>query len=500
MPVFGNNIQSPYDLSSPQEPKKKQTGTGFTNLQTMLNKNSGSQLGQTIGNGISGAASDVKSKLGDEQAQYGQQLGQAQSQFDPNKRDQLINQAGTSGQPDDETSKTFEKYRSGDLGAPDLSSGLKGYGDLSSKVADVAQQGKDVESQAGRYNLLQRYASGGKQYTAGQKRLDSMLLGRGGSDDLQQARLATGGIGTQLQQAQQGAQAQYGQATGQAKQFAADTEAKLAGATGAVDTDVDFANKQKALQDRYNQINQGLGQRPDDNYEEAHPGSQATFDKQQQAAAEELGIAGDYTYGMTGGQLAQFVYLHPEKMATASQFATPEQNAKMQALLKLSGKDINQSNWGTSAGNEASGAFSVSKDALAKELATRKAGEGDATKRENDAIASTTDWERQATEQIGRDEQQAANEYQATNPPPTQMLTDGEGGTYPNPQYQEQMTEYNKQLDQVKAGAAPTNYNFRLNRAQLPGYLQPTKQAQQAALEAKLAAYRGATLGKKIGG
>ena len=481
--------------------RKQKTGTGFVNLQKMMGASSGQKLGQTVAGGITGGAEQVKSQLGQEKEQYGQKLGEASSVFDASKRDAAIKSANESGTVNDEQSKAFEGYRAGKLGAQELSGGLQGYGDLSSKASDVVQQGKDVGSQAGRYNLLQRYASGGKQYGAGAKRLDAMLMGQGGgAQALQQARMSTSGVGSQLQQAQEGAQAQYGVAAGKAKQFGEETEAQLGGATSAVDKEVDFPAKQKALQEKYAQIQSLKDQRPDDAYESTHQGSQAAYDKAQQSGAEQLGIAGDYTYGMAGSQLADYASLDPNQMQNASQFASKEQNARMNALMKLSGKDAGQSNWGTAQGGEAEGALKVGKGALAAKLADLKGKESESFAKQTSDLASTENWGNQVRAMYDQGDAQAKAAFMAdteNNPVPQQMIGGDEfNPPQVNPQYEAQMADYNARANAAGANLTAGNA-WKDTRAGFNASMEDRRRSIAEAKAAALAAYRGNTFGSK---
>jgi hypothetical protein len=367
--------QSPQVQPGVDPNARKKTGTGFVNLQKMIGANSGQRLGQAVAGGITSGAAQVKSQLGEQKEQFGQKLGEASSAFDTSKRDEAIKNAGTAPTSEDQ-SKSFEKYRSGQLGAPDLSNGLQGYNDLSSKAADVTQQGKDAESQAGRYNLLQRHASGGKQYGAGAKRLDAMLLGQGGgAQELQKARMATAGVGQQLKQAQEGAQAQYGVAAGQAKQFGEDTNKMLGGAQEEVSKAVDFPARQAAAQAEYAKT-------------QAEIQRAAASGEIDPEVAAKLGLTeGMDLYNLNPAELTN--KMQASKMTSASQYSTPEQAARMAALMKLSGQDVNQSNWGVGQGGEAAAEAAKSQADLlsgSKELMAAKAAEY--TKGRNEDVLS----------------------------------------------------------------------------------------------------------------
>lgn len=359
MPIFGNNNNSQFNTENPTAPKKKKTGSGFTNLQKIIGASSGQRMGQAIGQGVTGQAAGFKSQLEQEQQQFGQKLGEAQSTFDPAKRDQIISGAGTSGEPTEEQTNTFKKYLSGQLGADNLSGGLQGFGKLAGQASDLTQQAKDLTSQGGRYNLLQRYVSGGKAYNPGAKRLDAMVLGQGGAKELQQARTGLGSVPMELKQAQDAAQAQYGVAAGKVKDFAKQTGELLDTNIRDVDTAVDFKNKKAAVESLY-------GKSQDD--------IKKMFESGQidQATADLIGLGQDqYLYDLDPLQLQQTLSLDPSKTQFASQFATKEQDARMRALSKLAGKDTTA--WGgPDTAGQATSAITADKEKLKQLLAGKE--------------------------------------------------------------------------------------------------------------------------------
>ena len=427
MPTFGNNIKNPYStknphdpekgnkkeevvkmadggvIGNPVEPRRQQTGTGFTNLQKFMGASSGQKLGEQVGGAITSQAQGLQSDINKQSEDYQKGLGQQTSVFDPNARDKTLQDVESGKDISDEQSKQFETYRGGKLADEGFAGGLKGYGDLSSKAQDIEQQGKDVESQSGRYGLLQRYASGGKQYTAGGKRLDAMLMGQGGSQALQQARLATSGLGQQVQKAQTGAQEQYGQAVNQAAQFGKQTQDILAAKEADIYKAVDFPAKQAALKQQYADLQAGLGNRPSDSEAAAAKIAtgkdiQAEWDAKHAAAGQALGLSGQYMYGMSQAEMQNMLasVYDPTKMQTASQFADASQNAKMAALAKLSGQDLSQMNWGdTSKAGQASQALNTeaAKAGLASALASKKAAlENPINQTADQGVQGNQDW------------------------------------------------------------------------------------------------------------
>lgn len=200
---------------------QRQQGTGFTNINKILNAGSGAgqQLGNAIGAGVSNQAQGFSNNLSQAQNNFNTQAGQ--NTYGANDQSNVTNtinsiigpgstqqSALTAGQ--NANAQQFQNYINGQYNGPTQ---LGSTQQLQNQAMNVQQLGQATQSQGGQQGLLQQFAGKG-QYTAGEQGLDSALLGIQGQQGLQQARSATTGIQQQLgnatTQAQQAAQTAQG--------------------------------------------------------------------------------------------------------------------------------------------------------------------------------------------------------------------------------------------------------------------------------------------------
>ncbi len=223
-------------------PAKPKTGTGFTNIGRIVNANQGNKLGSTISGNIQNQASQVKQGIQGAQSQF-------QQQSQANRLDSAENQQKVQSVLQDPTKATdqdvqaFSQYRSGQYGGPTT---LPNADQLRAQAEAAKSMGQATGSMGGRQALLQRYA-GTPQYNAGQQRLDSVLLGQTGANDLRQARRATTGLTGALQSGEQAAAAQAQELQGRAQAFGQDVNAQLESKYNPMSSDLDA--KVKAAQD-----------------------------------------------------------------------------------------------------------------------------------------------------------------------------------------------------------------------------------------------------------
>ncbi len=224
------------------QPAKPKTGTGFTNIGRIVNANQGNKLGSTISGNIQNQASQVKQGIQGAQSQF-------QQQAQANRLDSAENQQKVQSVLQDPTKATdqdvqaFSQFRSGQYGGP---TGLQNADQLRAQAEAAKAMGQATGSMGGRQALLQRYA-GTPQYNAGQQRLDSVLLGQTGANDLRQARRATTGLTGALQSGEQAAAAQAQELQGRAQAFGQDVNAQLESKYNPMSSDLDA--RVKAAQD-----------------------------------------------------------------------------------------------------------------------------------------------------------------------------------------------------------------------------------------------------------
>lgn len=222
----------------PQNRPQSMAGTGFTNLQRYLQANKANILGQAIAGRVQEAGTAARGAI----TQAGQKFGE-QAETERQRLGQVGQQAGQLLQkPEAATEEETQKFQRV-LGAESLGpSGVQDAEALRSQAEQAQALGRAGGTQQGRFGLLQRYVGGGRgQYGLGQQRLDQMLLGQTGQQQLRTARGATIGLGQQAQQQIGGAEAQAQELRGQAKQLAESTLGKL----GEQATAYDVAMQQK---------------------------------------------------------------------------------------------------------------------------------------------------------------------------------------------------------------------------------------------------------------
>lgn len=205
-------------LPSPQ----RKTGTGFTNLQRILDANKNNKLASTIGSGVSGTANQARQGLEQGTQDFQTQVGAQKLNTDENTsayRGMLANPTGaqpggmaplpamsvegsappviggkggaiaapvsSSIAPDPQR---FQKLMAGGYAGP---TDLNNSAQLKAQAEEAQALGKNISSPGNKFGLLQRYF-GTPTYTRGQQGLDSLLIGK--APELQQARRDTVGL------------------------------------------------------------------------------------------------------------------------------------------------------------------------------------------------------------------------------------------------------------------------------------------------------------------
>lgn len=275
---------------------RNQRGTGFTNLNRVLDANKGNKLGNTVTSNVQGQANDVRSNVQKTQQQFNEEANKNRldTQESKDKRDNVLGRfgdnhsqqslAGTTevanqvasnpaqapapaptqpaqqspqvtivqpqAQPivSDQEIQDFTKYRTGTYTGPTQ---LNDYQTLLGKASEAQQVGDLTRSTGGRQELLRRFV-GGNDYSQGQQRLDTMLLGQQNQGELNQARKATRGLEQSTNEANNLAGAQAQEYVNRAKIFGEETVGKLNETRNPISGKVDarLAELQKEEDDR----------------------------------------------------------------------------------------------------------------------------------------------------------------------------------------------------------------------------------------------------------
>lgn len=165
------------------QPNRPQ-GSGFTNLQRILQANQQNRLGSTVSGGIQQAGQSTRQAI----TAAGQKVkSQAEQERDRQRalEQRTVNVLGNVPAATDDDVGAFEEARAGLSKAP---GSVENAAELRQKAREAEQLGQAAGSQAGRYGLLQRYVGGGQKYTSGQQRVDALLLGQTGGEQLRTAR------------------------------------------------------------------------------------------------------------------------------------------------------------------------------------------------------------------------------------------------------------------------------------------------------------------------
>ncbi len=223
-------LQKPINQPSQQpkiiedDAKKRQRGTGFTNISKVLGANvgAGQKMGQAIGGQLGQQAEQIRKGIEQGQSQF-----QAGLQKEKQEQAQTIGRATSAiGDIQNELKKGDDFYKREDqllmppnLEYADIGSKLKtaAYGgpkqienivEQQQRAANVAALGRLSGISGGQQELLRSQIAGRGRYGLGQSALDALLLGKEGQRELQQARSKTGMTESAAEQAKALSEAQ----------------------------------------------------------------------------------------------------------------------------------------------------------------------------------------------------------------------------------------------------------------------------------------------------
>lgn len=343
MAVLNNN--NPTDQSRRQ-------GSGFTNLQKVMQANTGNRLGQAVGQGIEKTGEQTKQGLTQAQNEFGQQAEAGRLDTQENK-ERVQNVLGDVGNATDADVTKFGQIRAGQYGGPQ---NLQNIQNLQGQAQDAQSLGQATGSQAGRQGLLQRFAAAPGQYGAGQQRLDSLLLGASGSQPLKEARRSVSGLGQKVASAGDAAQGVAQQYQNLAQGFGQDVTNKTSGMLNTAQTTA----QQRA--DTANAADTALGTQAQNDIQNAQQGN---FSQQ---ALDALGLqAGQRTYGINPGEYLKYTAANgPATALNTMQQPEFQQYSNLQKLLGQTPDQAPQTQY--QAGKEV-----FDKDAIQKAIASNKA-------------------------------------------------------------------------------------------------------------------------------
>ena len=223
-------------------------GTGFTNIQKVMQASQGNKLGSTVVGGIQQAGQQAQQSMEQAKQQFQTEREKANINTEANAAvsADLIKNAVDGSELTANQLADAEKFRKGEYAGP---MGLENAAALGMKAQSAEQLGQLSGSAGGRQGLLQQFV-GGTQYGAGSQRLDSLLLGQN-RQAINQARAATAGLAEQAARGIEtsGAEAQAAAAKNQdfAQQFLGKAGGEQTTLSSAITADAQkFLDSQKA--------------------------------------------------------------------------------------------------------------------------------------------------------------------------------------------------------------------------------------------------------------
>ncbi len=294
------------------------SGSGFTNLQRILQASKTNRLGQTVGSGIQQAGDTARRAIQKAGTEFETKVGteKARQAGESARADRVL---GDVSQASDEDIKAFETIRGGKSQGP---TSIANADDLRYQAQEAEKLGKSTGTEVGRLGLLQRYVGGGKRYTGGQQSVDSLLLGQTGSQNLKQSRRNVSGLQEKAAGQEFAAKEMGKELASSAKGLADTTIGRLGGIATEFDTAMEAKRiaEQEALKAKQENVRKQL---------EAGEVEEALFDR--------LGIKeGDKLWRTN---LTDF-YKPQENIATKENVMNQADFNKIQALRKLSGQSL----------------------------------------------------------------------------------------------------------------------------------------------------------------
>lgn len=309
-------------INNPNQPQQRKLGTGFTNLQNIMQANTGNRLGQAVSSGIQQTGQQAQNVLKSGVEDFSKQ-SQENALGTQEQKKNVQDVLGNAGDVSDKNVSDFAKYRAGQYSGP---TDIANISNIQNQARQAQQQGQQVGTSGGRQTLLQQYAAApGTSYNSGQQNLDTLLLGTTGGKQLQQARQAVSGLTNQVQNAQTTAQQQAQQLQSQAQGFGKQVTGQVQGAQSAI-----YNPAQQAAQQANVAEQQGSAA--------AEAARMAAQNNQLSAdALNALGLqAGQRTYGVN---LGEYLGYNPQnEQATAFNVMKQPEFQKYSNLQKLMGQ------------------------------------------------------------------------------------------------------------------------------------------------------------------
>lgn len=330
-PMLGTSVNGPVQpIQQGPSPRVQPKGSGFTNLQSYLkaSKGAGEKLGEQLSGGITQKAQDIKSQV--EKAQGGiQQAYQGEKQRLGSQFQTLHQKAQTSPeQMSKEEVTQYQQYLSGESAKVNAPS----FEPISVQLGQLQSRAKLLGTTGGQEQLL-RQQIGRPGYTRGQSSLDKLFLQTETSPLLKQQGLAAQQA---LKESQQNVAAGQTQAAKEQENLLSLLGQRKTEAEELVKKDVDILNEATKKQENqladYNRISAAL--RDVAAGKTIHPDDYDTLMAYSKNDPNFQNILKQQTYGLLEG--LDIPSLSKDQV-NVTQFMTPEQVARYNALQKIKG-------------------------------------------------------------------------------------------------------------------------------------------------------------------
>lgn len=207
-----------------QPRREKQKGTGFTNVNRIIDANKGNQLGSNISQNLQNQGQQTQQAVQGAVSRFSTELNKNKlGEQDQQNRDNTVNQIEQGqGSANEQNIQDFGRYRAGTYQGP---TNLGDTKELMTRAQSNESLAKSVDTHGGRQGILQQF-NATPLYTQGTLNTDALLLGQS-APQLQQAAGALRGAIRDIRSAESTAQALGSQAKLDNAQFARDTESLL---------------------------------------------------------------------------------------------------------------------------------------------------------------------------------------------------------------------------------------------------------------------------------
>jgi len=244
---------APQSQSATPQRNDKEKGSGFTNIQKVIGANEGNKLGSAVSSGLQQTGQNVQQSVDRAKERFGKSLEQgALGEQQAQERQGLLDKAKRGEEISADDSGRFGRMSSGQYTGD---SGLQNAQGLQAKAGQAENLAQGVNTQGGRYGLLQQFV-GSPKYNQGAMRTDALLLGQDAGQVRQAAsdlRGTTRGVDTAVR----GAASQADLARAETMGFGESTKNMLGTETSTINDPI--LRDQKEAQDRFPQAQKDMG-------------------------------------------------------------------------------------------------------------------------------------------------------------------------------------------------------------------------------------------------